>query len=207
MVQMTPHDDSVFHKPSVPKNSLQLLSWVIFEPALLERYGKTLTRKQTTAQYLRTIPWTVLFVLVLSVFGSIAFSVTDIVPLLGSDKITNRYHSENGFAQSLIFHLQFFRYTEILIFGLVSGLVLCLVVGLADGLAAGLTASSSVGLFCLQAGVVASMEANVLPVQRTFAYGFTIEPLFFLAMSQTPIEPVLFSESHWSNKWQGRCFE
>jgi hypothetical protein len=38
--------------------------------------------------------------------------------------------------------------------------------------------------------------------------GFIKYPLMILmAMSQTPIEPVLFSESHWSNKWQGRCFE
>ena len=41
------HDDRVFSKPGVPENTWQLLSWVVFEPILLERYRVTLSKKQT----------------------------------------------------------------------------------------------------------------------------------------------------------------
>ena len=52
--------DSVFHKPDKPKNSLQLISWAIFEPLLLQRYSKTLSRKQGFVELLKTYPWLIL---------------------------------------------------------------------------------------------------------------------------------------------------
>jgi hypothetical protein len=44
-----------FNKPTTPKNSLQLLQWLIFEPVLLEQYEKTLTKIQTRKIALRAI--------------------------------------------------------------------------------------------------------------------------------------------------------
>jgi hypothetical protein len=44
-----------FHKPTTPKNSLQLLQWLIFEPVLFERYEKTLSETQTAIIVLKSI--------------------------------------------------------------------------------------------------------------------------------------------------------
>ena len=44
-----------FHKPTTPKNSLQLLQWFIFEPVLFERYDKSLNKIQTLWIVLKAI--------------------------------------------------------------------------------------------------------------------------------------------------------
>jgi len=44
-----------FDKPTTPKNSLQFLQWLIFEPVLLERYEKTLSKIRTLWILLKAI--------------------------------------------------------------------------------------------------------------------------------------------------------
>ena len=58
--------DNAFTKPSVPKNSREVLSWLIFEPELLENYGKTLNKKQTILLFLRHYPFIALVVIFIS---------------------------------------------------------------------------------------------------------------------------------------------
>ncbi len=40
-------DKNVFNPPKQPRNSLEALKWVIFEPILLENNSKTLDKKQS----------------------------------------------------------------------------------------------------------------------------------------------------------------
>ncbi|MCK5720077.1 MAG: hypothetical protein KAH84_09055, partial [Thiomargarita sp.] len=40
-------ENNPFYKPTTPKNSFELLKWLIFEPVLLGRYEKSLTKIQT----------------------------------------------------------------------------------------------------------------------------------------------------------------
>ena len=50
--------------PSKPKNGLDLLRWLIFEPILLKRFSETLTKKESLYWFLRAYPWmTIVFLL------------------------------------------------------------------------------------------------------------------------------------------------
>ncbi len=44
-----------FSKPSQPKNSLTLFHWLLFEPLLLERYERTLSKLQAIGISLKAI--------------------------------------------------------------------------------------------------------------------------------------------------------
>lgn len=152
---MSQNDDSVFHKPSEPKNSLQLLSWLIFEPTLLHRFSETLTRKQAGMQYLRAVPWLILISFSVYSLACFILAASD-APLLFSSQFRSRfvynYWIVDGFPQHLLFTLQaeFLIFIISLIFSSTLGLALSLArgraVGLAKGLALGLILGLSLGL-------------------------------------------------------------
>jgi hypothetical protein len=52
--------DDVFIKPSIPKSSWQLLSWLIFEPFLLQMYSKNSEQNKTLPVLAKCYLWTIL---------------------------------------------------------------------------------------------------------------------------------------------------
>lgn len=68
MVQMKPHDP--FYRPDKPKNGLDLLRWVIFEPNLLKEFEKTLSKRERTHWFLKGYGWIVFFSVLLYVVSS-----------------------------------------------------------------------------------------------------------------------------------------
>ena len=72
-----------FPMPTAPKNGLDLLRWVIFEPILLEKFSKNLSPKEAWLWFLKIYPWTTLWTLLLyfSGFGVIAaFRLPSLLP-------------------------------------------------------------------------------------------------------------------------------
>jgi hypothetical protein len=59
-----------FEKPSIPKNSLQLLQWLLFEPVLLRRYEESLNKIQTVIVILKgmTIGFPIIILLTLVIY-------------------------------------------------------------------------------------------------------------------------------------------
>jgi len=75
-------DNNVFNPPKQPRNSLELLKWLIFEPVLLKNYEKTLDKKQTVI-FLKAYAWISLIALgiyILKIFVTVMFDLTTQYP-------------------------------------------------------------------------------------------------------------------------------
>ena len=71
-------DNNVFNPPKQPRNSLELLKWLIFEPILLENYSETLDQEQSTIQLLQIYFWTTLILFIIYVISNIFIITFDL---------------------------------------------------------------------------------------------------------------------------------
>jgi hypothetical protein len=168
--EMKPHDDSVFHKLSVPKNTRQLLSLLIFDPIFLFFYSETQTRKQAVLKYLCAIPWIILIYGMVYLLACFVIVISD-APLLFSNKFeiifVNSYRLTNGFVQQLLFTLQagFLAFIKGLALGLIFGLAASLAGSLAVGLSIGLDFGLAYGIiFGLVNGMVFGLTFGLVVV-------------------------------------------
>jgi hypothetical protein len=181
---MKPDDDSVFCKPSVPINPLQLLSWLVFEPTLLERYSKTLTRKQVISSYLQAMPWIVIISVSVYLLKYFVIVASDIFLLFLSKfeiGFVGGYYLADGFIEKLLisFCAGFLPLIVLIIIfcmagGLAGGVFFGLAKGLAGGMAIGLVAGLGIGLInVLSKGLVFGL-ANGLAFGLTFGLSFMV---------------------------------
>lgn len=75
---MTENIDNPYYKPLVPKNSWELVKWVIFEPNRVEKYGKTLNIKNELITLLRSYLLIPFIATILWLSGLIFLSFADI---------------------------------------------------------------------------------------------------------------------------------
>ena len=69
---------SPFKKNVMPKNSLELLRWVIFEPVIFESFSNELTKKETVIWFLKAYAWVILFSLILYIVGVSIVVIADL---------------------------------------------------------------------------------------------------------------------------------
>ena len=146
---MKNHDP--YYKPIKPKNSLELLRWVIFEPLRIKKFEETLSKKEQILYFLKTY---LVFCLIFTLFWFLANAVIAYFNL--PDLIIDQYRESFQESWNLLddnttqlFYLldnHFPRLTFGLAIGLAIGLTIVLVSGLAEGLAIGLTGGLIFGL-------------------------------------------------------------
>jgi len=171
-----------FHKPTTPKNSLQLLQWLIFEPVLLERYEKTLSKSQTTIMTLNAvivnffiviIPLTLVFyaisVVIIAAFDlPLLFPPNELTGIDANAVFIPQWQTYSTVWEKVYFFISFENYKSLIFlvvglavgfaFGLVRGLVGSLAGGLTAGLTGGLAISLAFGLaIALTAGLAISV--------------------------------------------------
>ena len=164
--------DSVFHKPDKPRNSLQLISWAIFEPLLLRRYSKSLSRKRGVVELLKTYPWLILIstlVYLLSVGIILGLDLPTGYPDWFRPGLVEKLTEYSSIEAKIIAYIQYTipDFYDRLAFGLAGGLGL----GLAGFLVFGLDFDLIV---VLAAPLIAGFASSV-------AYGYAEDLAFGLA--------------------------
>jgi len=131
-----------FYRPEKPKNSLELLKWLIFDPNLFEKYGKTLSQKESVILCLKIYTWIVIFIELFFISAFIRY-LPDLairilllglkfVPIFVFVIFTVAYLARN-LAEGVLVGIG-----GGLIFGLIGGFVFYWFLGLTSGLIAGL---------------------------------------------------------------------
>jgi hypothetical protein len=207
--EMKPHDDSVFHKPNAPENTLQLLSWMIFEPTLLERYSEVLTRKESVLIYLRAVPWFVLVSGFVYLLACLTIVVSDAPLFFPKEFYTifiNDYYLADDFSGKILIVVKsgFWELVIRLIFWItVFGLALVFVGMLTEGLVVGLAFGLGYGLiyglifklaFGLAFGLVLGL---VLGLTRRLARGLVLGLAFYFFAFRFYIYPWYFLRGLW----------
>lgn len=158
-----PMSDAVFTKPTIPKNSRQLLWWVIFEPLLLEKYSNTLSRKQALWVLVKAYPLVVACCCLLYLLGSaivVGLDLSDLFPGQFKTELMGEFSDQHSFLDKYLIFIKktVLKFISGLALGLTWGLAWGLAVGLATGLAAGLSWGLAVGLaWGLAGGLAASL--------------------------------------------------
>jgi len=148
-----------FDKPTTPKNSLQLLQWLIFEPVLLERYEKTLNKIRTLWILLKAILVNFFIIIIpltlvlyaISVVILAGFDLPLLFPLdnpinIGANEIfVQQWQTYSTFWEKIYLFASFENYKSLK--------------GLAFGLGVGLGVGSAIGLTVSLAGNVAECLA------------------------------------------------
>ena len=144
-----------YQRPEIPKNSLTLLRWVVFEPLLLDKYEKTLTIRGKALSILKTYQWVVLLALIL--YALILLPIVGLdLPHRFPDQFKNDLVESWRFDEYLSNAFFYFKITFLnLAFNLAGGLALVLIFGLFGGLALGLTGGLLGGLVIGLAEVLA----------------------------------------------------
>lgn len=178
---------NLFDKPTIPKNSLQLLQWLIFEPILLKQYEKTLDKTQTVITALKAvivnffiviIPLTLVFYAI-SVVIIAAFDLPLIFPpnqLTGIDAnvvLIPQWQTFSTIWEKVYFFISFENYRSLifLVFGFAIGLAIGLFRGLTGSLAGGLTAGLTGGLAISLAFALAISLTAGLAISVAFGLG------------------------------------
>jgi len=145
-----------FAKPIEPKNSFDLFKWLVFEPLLLERFEKTLTRAEKYRLILKNIfvnffiiiiPLTIILytisVVIIAAFDLPLIFPPD-APKVNTEVFIQQWRTYSNFWEKVYFFISFYEYISLknladgLAFGLAGGLAGGLAFGLVDGLAVGL---------------------------------------------------------------------
>lgn len=163
----------------VPRNSLQLLKWAIFEPVLLKRYSDSLDRKQAVKEFLNSYLWIALFSLILWVSANLIISIFDL-PSLYPDQfkkdIIEGWQIQSTWFSKFIFFSQRMALSFAgnlalgLAVGLIGGLAVELSLGVVGGVAGGLAGGLAVGL----AGGVAEWVVGGLVLGLVFGLAFGV---------------------------------
>ncbi|MCX7099381.1 MAG: hypothetical protein NTV43_15910 [Methylococcales bacterium] len=177
-----PMSDAVFTKPTIPKNSRQLLSWVIFEPILLTQYSNTLSRKEGLWVLLKVYPLLVTCSCLLYLLSSAVVVGLDLPQLFPGqfktelvDQLSDRTSFFDGYAI-------FIKKTML---AFIIGFAGCLILGFAGGLTRGFFFGIALGL----TGGVASGLLGGVTSDLTFglvigiAFGLVGSLIFGLAGS------------------------
>jgi hypothetical protein len=130
-----------YQRPEMPKNSLTLLKWVVFEPLLLDKYGETLSMREKALSILNAYQWVVLLSLIL--YASMLLLIVGLdLPHRFPDQFQNHLVESWRFGEYLTNAFFYFKET---FWGLALGLALALAVSLAVGLALGLAGGLTLG--------------------------------------------------------------
>lgn len=132
-------NNSPFLMPSEPKSGLDLLRWTFFEPVLLDKFARKLTRKESLLWMLRTYPWVILLSIILWIGGMGLIMMLDLPVMIpqvyDTDFLKTWQQSASLFAKLFIL----VAYTW-------DGLVVGLVVGLAIAFGTVFGAGSHIGV-------------------------------------------------------------
>ena len=156
----------LFERPDRPKTALTLLSWLIFEPMLLERFDRQLTRKTRMAWLLKGGLWIIAISLVLYLAGAAMVVWGDLptrFPEMFRGDIAQTWASlPDGLAR-------YGWWMGETLGGLVQGLSIGMVLSVASGASVGLVAGFAGGLIFVLIFVLAIVLASVFA--SVIAYG------------------------------------
>ncbi|MCK5898384.1 MAG: hypothetical protein KAG06_04865 [Methylococcales bacterium] len=143
--------DRILVKPTQPKNSLQLLLWLIFEPTLLANYSADLSYKKRTWNLIKSYPLVILICFLGYIISTVIIFYLEF-PLLFPKEFETSLMAEFTEKPSLfreyIFYAghSFFKFLTALGIGLVLGLIQYIVGGLVGGLVVSLIFGLTGGL-------------------------------------------------------------
>jgi len=143
--------DNPFYSPEHPKNSWELLKWLIFEPNRLEQLDKTLSKKEKLLWFLKAYSWIVLISLLFHLIASgviVGFNLPSTYPEEFKPDIVKQWKASNNIISNYKIYLED-TYSDMafgLGFGLAFGLAYSLAFELTVGLIFGLTFGLAVGL-------------------------------------------------------------
>ncbi|MGE0086098.1 MAG: hypothetical protein AB7S75_16955 [Desulfococcaceae bacterium] len=113
---------------------MELVRWLIFEPNLLEKFSRTLSRKASVIWFLKTFPWIILLTVTLYFFFSAIIVALDLpIRFPGEFKsgIVEKWHPEEFFPNFLLWIQKTYIYMAfVLALILAGGIVLSLTLGL-----------------------------------------------------------------------------
>ncbi|MCK4493244.1 MAG: hypothetical protein KAU26_04265 [Methylococcales bacterium] len=131
--------DRILVKPTHPKNSLQLLLWLIFEPTLLADYSAGLSYKKRTWSLLKSYPFIILICFLGYIFSTVIIFFLEF-PLLFPNKfeadLMAEFTEQPSLIETYLFYASysFFKFLTALGIGLILGLIQYIVGGLVGGL-------------------------------------------------------------------------
>lgn len=192
--------NSPYYKPEKPKNSWQLLQWVIFEPLLVRRYNKILKKKEQIIIFLKAYAWLSIIIIGIFFLGNSIIAAANIPSLIHTEELRSNFKSgwqvQDSFLDKYRYLLKYNSWglllglllgfggglSVVLIRRLDFGLPFALYFGLTLGLVAGLVAGLAAGLvYGLYLGLI-------LGIILGLTLGFT------LALSR---EPNLGEDKRW----------
>ena len=155
-----------YQRPEMPKNSLTLLKWVVFDPLLLDKYDKTLSIREKTLSILKAYQWVVLLSLILYALMFLTIVGLDL-PHRFPDQFKNDLVESWRFDEYLSNAFLYFKTTFLnlavgLAVGVAGGLAVGVAFGVAGGLAFGLAFGLAVGLaFGLAGGLAGGLTGGL----------------------------------------------
>lgn len=156
---------SPYHKNPAPRSTWELFTWIIFEPKLLRKYDKTLSKREARLLFLKVYFFYIVpLALLLYVLGTALIAFLDLpslYPTAYRPEFIDGWQPEADFFAkfSFLFFKNFFSLALNLAFGLAYGLAYGLGFGLAVGLAVGLAGGLSIGLILgLSIGVAVGLD-------------------------------------------------
>ena len=131
--------DRILVKPTHPKNSLQLLLWLIFEPALLADYSAELSYRKRTWCLLKSYPFIILICFLGYVVSTLIIFFLEFPLLFPNDfdaDLMAEFTEQPIPIEAYIFYASysFFKFLTALGLGLILGLIQYIVGGLVGGL-------------------------------------------------------------------------
>ena len=177
---MNTYPEAVFTKPEAPRSSWEIVKWLFFEPSLLSKYGRTLSRRETSLSILKVYCYFIIPIALILYVGWTALLAGMDMPKWSPETFRfseNQWDMQSGFYDKWFFLLiELIRWLAVgLAFGLAMGLAVGLVAGLVMGLAMGLALGLAFGLaYGLAVGLAAGLAAGLALVLATgLATGLT----------------------------------
>lgn len=159
-----------FKPRETPRNSLELLRWLLFEPIILERYEETISKKKRLVWIVKSCPWIILMAVVMYLFTAAAVVLLDLPSHFPSQFQKDIIDGWSLGAYSP--NLRVWVESTLLVLAAILplSLALCLAVGLAENSAVGLTIGLAFGLAGGLAGGWAAVFAGVFAGVWAVAY-------------------------------------
>ncbi len=181
MNQDAPDYEAIFTKPTAPRSDWETFKWMFFEPSLLQKYSREITRKEAAVRFLKVyfffITPLILLCWLLFVTGLTWVDVPTKHPEFFKFDLTD-WSALSDFISKWIF------LAKTLAFGLAVGLALGLALGLTFGLAAGLIFGLAAGLaFALALGLSLGLAGLAYSLIFSLAFGFGLALIFGLILS------------------------
>jgi len=171
-----------FKPRETPRNSLELLRWLVFEPDILKRYEKTISKKRQLLWIATSYPWVVLLTVAIYLCAAAVVVLLDLPERFPSQFGKNIFDnwSVGAYMQN------FWLWAETTWTDLALGLA----IGLATGLFAGLTINLVVALVgVLVVCLTASFTGGLSGLTAVLALGFT----FGLSFGSTEVSSAILA--------------